>query len=90
MSSFATRPVVMGTRGVVTSGHYLASAAGFRVMGKRRKCNRRGGGDVFLSQLARAPEQRNRGRGTNSHLLSRRAAFVCDQRNGVVAGTHDN
>ena len=34
MSSFATRPVVMGTRGVVTSGHYLASAAGFRVMEK--------------------------------------------------------
>ena len=28
----ATRPVVMGRRGVVTSGHYLATAAGFRVM----------------------------------------------------------
>ncbi len=27
-----TRPVVMGTRGVVTSGHYLATAAGFRTM----------------------------------------------------------
>ncbi|MBN1814084.1 MAG: gamma-glutamyltransferase family protein [Anaerolineae bacterium] len=32
MSPFTTRPVVMGTRGVVTSGHYLASAAGFRIM----------------------------------------------------------
>ena len=32
MSNFTTRPVVMGTRGVVTSGHYLASAAGFRIM----------------------------------------------------------
>ena len=30
--SFTTRPIVMGTRGVVTSGHYLASAAGFRIM----------------------------------------------------------
>jgi gamma-glutamyltranspeptidase/glutathione hydrolase len=29
---FTTRPVIMGTRGVVTSGHYLASAAGFRIM----------------------------------------------------------
>ena len=32
MASFTTRPVVMGTRGVVTSGHYLATAAGFRIM----------------------------------------------------------
>ena len=30
--AFAARPVVMGTRGVVTSGHYLATAAGFRIM----------------------------------------------------------
>ena len=29
---FTTRPVVMGTRGVVTAGHYLAAAAGFRIM----------------------------------------------------------
>jgi len=29
---FTTRPVIMGRRGVVTSGHYLASAAGFRIM----------------------------------------------------------
>ena len=32
MASFTTRPVIMGTRGVVTSGHYLATAAGFRIM----------------------------------------------------------
>ena len=32
MAPFTTRPVVMGTRGVVTSGHYLATAAGFRIM----------------------------------------------------------
>src|SRR5690348_4436637 len=32
MSTFTTRPVVMGTHGVVTSGHYLATAAGFRMM----------------------------------------------------------
>ena len=32
MATFTTRPVVMGARGVVTSGHYLASAAGFRIM----------------------------------------------------------
>jgi len=32
MSDFTTRPVIMGRRGVVTSGHYLATAAGFRIM----------------------------------------------------------
>lgn len=32
MQTFITRPVIMGTRGVVTSGHYLATAAGFRIM----------------------------------------------------------
>ncbi len=32
MAAFTTRPVIMGTHGVVTSGHYLASAAGFRIM----------------------------------------------------------
>ena len=32
MAGFTTRPVIMGTRGVVTSGHYLATAAGFRMM----------------------------------------------------------
>jgi gamma-glutamyltranspeptidase/glutathione hydrolase len=32
MAAFTTRPVVMGRRGVVTSGHYLATAAGFRIM----------------------------------------------------------
>ena len=32
MPMFTTRPIIMGTRGVVTSGHYLATAAGFRIM----------------------------------------------------------
>jgi len=32
MAAFTTRPVIMGTHGVVTSGHYLATAAGFRIM----------------------------------------------------------
>ena len=32
MAAFTTRPLIMGTRGVVTSGHYLATAAGFRIM----------------------------------------------------------
>ncbi len=32
MASFTTRPVVMGRKGVVASGHYLASAAGFRIL----------------------------------------------------------
>ena len=32
MARFTTRPVIMGTRGVVASGHYLATAAGFRIM----------------------------------------------------------
>ncbi len=32
MPTFTTRPIIMGSRGVVASGHYLASAAGFRIM----------------------------------------------------------
>ncbi len=31
---FTTRPVLMGTRGIVTAGHYLAAAAGFRMLEK--------------------------------------------------------
>ncbi|MFB3819722.1 MAG: gamma-glutamyltransferase family protein [Candidatus Methylomirabilales bacterium] len=29
---FTTRPVIMGRRGMLTSGHYLATAAGFRIL----------------------------------------------------------
>jgi len=32
MSAFTTRPVVIGRRGAVASGHYLATTAGFRIM----------------------------------------------------------
>jgi len=32
MPIYPRRPIVTGTRGVVTSGHYLATAAGFRIM----------------------------------------------------------
>ena len=32
MTGFTTRPVVAGRRGVVASGHYLATAGGFRIM----------------------------------------------------------
>ena len=32
MAEFTTRPVIMGTRGVVTSGHYLVSSAGLRIL----------------------------------------------------------
>lgn len=32
MPGFTTRPAIMGQRSVVTSGHYLATAAGFRIM----------------------------------------------------------
>lgn len=32
MTTFTTRPVILGREGVVTSGHYLATAAGFRIM----------------------------------------------------------
>ena len=32
MPSFTTRPVIVGRRGVVASGHYLATTAGFRIM----------------------------------------------------------
>ena len=29
---FQTRPIIMGRRGVVTAGHYLATSAGLRIM----------------------------------------------------------
>ena len=32
MVSFTTRPVVMGTRGVVTAGHYLVASVGLRIL----------------------------------------------------------
>src|SRR6185503_1016308 len=32
MNDFTTRPVIQGTRGVVTAGHYLAATAGFRML----------------------------------------------------------
>jgi gamma-glutamyltranspeptidase/glutathione hydrolase len=33
-NNFTTRPVVMGRRGVISSGHYLASAAGLRMFAR--------------------------------------------------------
>ena len=32
MAGFTTRPVIMGARGVVTAGHYLAASAGLRIL----------------------------------------------------------
>ena len=32
MANFTTRPVIMGARGVVTAGHYLAASAGLRIL----------------------------------------------------------
>lgn len=32
--AFTTRPVLMGTHGIVTAGHYLGAAAGFRMLQK--------------------------------------------------------
>ena len=42
--SFTTRPVILGRKGVVTSGHYLATAAGFRMLEK--------GGNAFDAAVA--------------------------------------
>ena len=32
MAAFTTRPIIMGRRGVVTSGHYLVSSVGLRIL----------------------------------------------------------
>jgi len=32
MAGFTTRPVILGSHGIVTSGHYLASSAGLRIL----------------------------------------------------------
>ena len=42
--SFTTRPVILARKGVVTSGHYLATAAGFRMLEK--------GGNAFDAAVA--------------------------------------
>ena len=34
MPKFTTRPVIMGRKGVVTAGHYLAATAGYRIIEK--------------------------------------------------------
>jgi len=44
MSLFTTRPVIQARRGVVTSGHYLATAAGFRILTQ--------GGNAFDAAVA--------------------------------------
>ena len=32
MSTLTTRPIIMGRKGVVTAGHYLAATAGHRMI----------------------------------------------------------
>lgn len=44
MPKFTTRPVILGRRGVVASGHYLATAAGFRILER--------GGNAFDAAVA--------------------------------------
>ncbi len=44
MSNFTTRPVILGRHGIVTSGHYLATAAGFRILSQ--------GGNAFDAATA--------------------------------------
>ncbi|MFZ6027553.1 MAG: gamma-glutamyltransferase family protein [Chloroflexota bacterium] len=44
MSPFTTRPLIVARRGVVTSGHYLATVAGFRILEQ--------GGNAFDAAVA--------------------------------------
>ena len=73
--SFTTRPVILGRKGVVTSGHYLATAAGFRMLEK--------GGNAFDAAVAMgfacavvwAPGERgSHGCGRSNRSTSRRGA----------------
>src|SRR5512145_1082539 len=44
MSPFTTRPLIVARKGIVTSGHYLATAAGFRILEQ--------GGNAFDAAVA--------------------------------------
>ncbi len=48
---FTTRPVIAGTRGMVTAGHYLAAAAGFRILEQGGNAIDAAAGMVFCLNL---------------------------------------
>ena len=72
----AYRPVVMGTRGVVTSAHPLASMAGMRMPAGRRQRGRRGGRDRGRAERGRAVHV-GRGRQRAGDLARPGASATC-------------
>ena len=76
MPEFTTRPTIMGTRGVVTSGHYLATAAGFRIMEQGGNAIDAAATMCFCLNLLE-PQ-------SNPYILCQRAQDVRRQRHGLV------
>ena len=60
MAEFTTRPVIMGTFGVVTTGHYLATAIGMRVLENGGNAIDAGVAAGFALNYAQAAVQRHR------------------------------
>ena len=66
--SFTTRPVFMGRHGVVTAGHYLAAAAGSRMLERGGNAIDAGVAAGLALKRTRAAVERNRRRGADPDL----------------------
>ena len=89
MAGFITRPVVTGRKGVVTSGHYLATAAGFRIMENGGNAIDAAAGMCIAVDLMEPQSCGIGGEVPYTHLLRRGGQSVLHQRSGLVAaGVH--
>ena len=85
MAAFTTRPVVMGTRGVVTAGHYLAAAAGFRIMEQGGNAIDAAAAMCVCLNLLEPQSCGIRRRGPHARLLREGQKVLRDQRHGLGA-----
>ena len=87
MAVFTTRPVVMGRRGVVTAGHYLAAAAGFRMMEQGGNAIDAAASMSICLQSYRAHSVRDRWGGADADLFGVREEDLCPERSGLGPGS---
>ena len=80
MAGFTTRPVIMGTRGVIAAGHYLAAAIGMHVLETGRQRHRRRRRGRLRAQPDQAAVDRHRRRGADPDLPRRRRPRTADRR----------
>ena len=90
MSDFTTRPEILGTFGVVTSTHWLASATGMEISGKGRQRLRCRGGHRLCPAGRRAAPVRPGRRGADHSHRRRLGRRQGDLRPGDGAGGGDH